>query len=155
MKQSLPSRRFVINVAVWLALSLFYEVYSLLSKTQIVSTLQVALRNAHIYIATNLTLWCVWCGLVSTAVVVHVSAETSVRRQWLFDLALITICTVVVLAVFGVIITSFLSPNGDQEAKMFVISIADTVLFYGLATNLFIACVLLGLANASSRRTSA
>ena len=145
MKQSLPSRRFVINVAVWLALSLFYEVYSLLSKTQIVSTLQVALRNAHIYIATNLTLWCVWCGLVSlvsTAVVVHVSAETS-------------ICTVVVLAVFGVIITSFLSPNGDQEAKMFVISIADTVLFYGLATNLFIACVLLGLANASSRRTSA
>lgn len=149
MKKSLPSPRFLINVAVWLALSLFYEVYSLSSKTRIVSTLEVALRNAHVYIATNLTLWCIWCGivsLVSTAVLIRVSTEASARRQWLFDLALITICTVVVLAVFGVIITSFLSPNGDQEAKMFVISIADTVLFYGLATNLSIACLLLGLA---------
>ena len=65
MKTALSSRRFAINIAVWLALSLFYEVYSLLSKTQIVSTVQVALENAHLYVAANLTLWSIWCGLAA------------------------------------------------------------------------------------------
>jgi hypothetical protein len=141
-----PSRR-ILNIAVWLSLSLFYAFYYCLTEAKLTFDLYLPLTKAGLHIDSDFLLWFVWCGvvsLVSTMMVVKTD-RSAYGWKWFLDLTLVTILTVVVMAVLTVIV-DFSQFLRDAEAKEVLVAIYTVFLISGLIANLSMAAIVLVVA---------
>jgi hypothetical protein len=130
-----------LNVAVCLALSLFFPCYYYFSKTILLWRLQQSVARLGVTSQIDLYLWCLWCGvvaLISSAVAVE-RPDARDRRLWFIDLAIVTTVTVLCVAALSFISNALYSPPPDPETNGFIEAIFMVFLIAGLIVSVGMA----------------